>query len=380
MLSTMFMAAMAASSATAMLVPTEMADSVTGFSTDALAVNVVDPTNQILHLECTGCPVATKGDDDTTVWTFGPKNELFLNFKVEDNKIMLNGDGQFFPMESPEQSPRLVAAQIVNDEVAGVLPLGYALEVRTIQPANDETAEELLVAHFSIVDLAGMPVTVDTVVVTAINTADQGLMIAKIDTIPAERPTDLTGENCKTGLCRLRAALYARLQAFIDAARAKASSFSAGIFSGCAGSKGAKMGAHGGRPHGQGHHGQERPHWQQTGINRHHRHHPWARAVARVLYILVLPAALGIIGGLLTSMIGMLVGQAVIFLWIKFARGGRRGDEYERVEQQEDEVDSDDEDIDSEKANLIAADKMFDRYTDEPESAPPVYEEKEVKE
>lgn len=43
------------------------------------------------------------------------------------------------------------------------------------------------------------------------------------------------------------------------------------------------------------------------------------------LRFFIIPALLGVIGGLLASAVGMLVGQLIVLLWMRFARRGRRG-------------------------------------------------------
>lgn len=42
--------------------------------------------------------------------------------------------------------------------------------------------------------------------------------------------------------------------------------------------------------------------------------------VSRVLRFIVMPAALGILAGLAASALGMLIGQVVVFFWLRYRR------------------------------------------------------------
>jgi len=70
------------------------------------------------------------------------------------------------------------------------------------------------------------------------------------------------------------------------------------------------------RPHG-GHHGHH-------GHGYHLRHH-FFRGLVKGLMAILIPVMAGIAVGMTVSLLGLLAGRLVTFLWIKFARGGRRG-------------------------------------------------------
>ena len=110
---------------------------------------------------------------------------------------------------------------------------------------------------------------------------------------------------------------------------------------------------HEGHPHAQGerpHHGpdghpheeSERPHGHGDGPHAYgdripHHHHPHMHAhghgrhnkihrfIHRATHLFIIPALLGVVGGLTASAIGMVVGQTIVSLWFRFVRGGRRG-------------------------------------------------------
>jgi hypothetical protein len=58
---------------------------------------------------------------------------------------------------------------------------------------------------------------------------------------------------------------------------------------------------------------------------RHHRFHYFGHMLHQTLRFFVIPALLGVIGGLLASAVGMMVGQLISYVWLRFHRGGVRG-------------------------------------------------------
>lgn len=77
--------------------------------------------------------------------------------------------------------------------------------------------------------------------------------------------------------------------------------------------------------HGRPHH--MRPHGEHHG--GHHRHgyfgHHFLHAFAKGLVAVLIPIMAGITVGMTVSLLGLVVGRFIGFLWIKLARGGRRG-------------------------------------------------------
>lgn len=234
--------------------------------------------------------------------------------------------------------------------------LDFAWERLSPVTSADEPEKSILPIRFTILGLHGIPVKVDTVAIDLLQTPEH-TSIARIITIPFE---DTPGaQTCDTtskwSLCRVRAIIVARLQALMDAAKARASAATKGWGSenvskgqpegkGCGGrGRGPKMfggrppfhgppgshmpagphGPHGPHPH-HGPHGPHGPHHH----GRYHgprRFHRLGHMVHQTLRFFVIPALLGVIGGLMASAIGMLVGQCISYLWIRCHRGGVRG-------------------------------------------------------
>jgi hypothetical protein len=208
------------------------------------------------------------------------------------------------------------------------LLLGYALEVLPAVPFEHENgAVEIVSLQLTILDIEGAPVHVDTLQIDLVKSID-GLTLAKISNIPFSQSPGAA--ECATSLCRLRAIILARVRAMLEAAKARAHAAGAWIKSGCRGkNKGESRPAQsaGDRPHHQ-HHG-------------HHKMHRFANILRQTLRFFIIPALLGVVGGLMASAVGMLVGQALAYLWLRFHRGGqRRGVRVVEVAVSEDEKDA----------------------------------------
>lgn len=80
----------------------------------------------------------------------------------------------------------------------------------------------------------------------------------------------------------------------------------------------------------------------------------------------VIPVMIGVAAGMTASILGMLVGSCIAWLWIKFVRGGRRGTASVSAEESAVGLDSD------EKKRLMADEE--ETVNDEPL---PVYTESE---
>jgi hypothetical protein len=237
------------------------------------------------------------------------------------------------------------------------IQLDFAWERLPPISSADEPDISIIPIKFTILGLQGYPVKVDTIAIELLRTPEQ-TSIARIISIPFEdTPGAQTCDtNSKWSLCRLRAIIVARLQAIMEAAKARASSATKGWAGedgsedkpkdkGCGRGRGKGPGLFGGRPphgfggphggppngfHGPPHrgphgpHGGHGPHHHGQHYGNHHFHR-FGHMLHQTLRFFVIPAILGVIGGLMASAIGMLVGQCISYLWIRFHRGGVRG-------------------------------------------------------
>lgn len=197
----------------------------------------------------------------------------------------------------------------VENQDVGEYRLSFALE--RLEPVRSENEEEMLIpVRLTILAVGGESVKVDTVSIHLLQTAEE-LIIMDVGTIPFERtPGSGSCEGASSwSLCRLAAIVKARLATVMATAKAHAQN----------GWRGCHKHGLGGR---HGRHGQHKKHG-------HHRHHWRAYRIGHVIHqtirFFIIPALLGVIGGLMASAVGMLVGQIIVALWIRFRRGGRRG-------------------------------------------------------
>ena len=241
-----------------------------------------------------------------------------LEFGVDAaGELTLNGQSILPPNTAESSIPFVLTApqlRVEDGQKTRPIQLDFAWErlppVTTL--ANPEAT--LIPIKFTILGLQGYPVKVDTVAIHLLNSPEQNLIL-QITNIPFKDTPGATtcDTSSKWSVCRLRAIIAARLKEMYEAARSRAGAAKGwvkGQGKGCRGKFGRKGGP-GGMRH--GHHG-------------HHRHaHGFGRLLHQTLRFFVIPALLGVIGGLLASAIGMLVGHFIAYLWIRFHRGGRRG-------------------------------------------------------
>ncbi len=218
------------------------------------------------------------------------------------------------------------------------MQLDFAWERLAPVTSADDPDKSIIPTRFTILGLHGHPVKVDTLAIDLVQ-SPRSTAIARVANIPfADTPGASTCDTgAKWSLCRLRAIITARLQAIMEAAKEHAQAAHGWVKGGKGCGRG-KAGAHGGH----------RGHGHQMGKNGHHGHHYRAHRLGRMLYqtlrFFIIPALLGVIGGLMASAIGMLVGQLISYLWIRFHRGGHRGDVVRDIRVIEIVVDEDEKD------------------------------------
>lgn len=200
------------------------------------------------------------------------------------------------------------------------MPVGYALEVMPVVSPSDEPGADLLNVRFTVLDLESHPVPVDTVAITLIQDPEGELYIARteIEETAAE-PERLSWKKCQGNAKCLQQLLVARVRGLLAAAKERVLGMASNAGrKGCSKHKG-KMGA-------KGHHGPHKHHGhfdvENAGHLPHHMHHSphgaLAHTFSRIVNFIVFPAVLGVLAGLTASAIGMLVGQAVVFLWQRY--------------------------------------------------------------
>lgn len=169
--------------------------------------------------------------------------------------------------------------------------------------ATDDTGLSLTKIRFSILDLGGVPISIDTVALDMITTGDGLSYFAQshTETSPAH---PVPWQECRKEPKCLKALLVARLRWFLDSAKTgvKAATEKFSFMKGC-GSK-AKQAHH-------DYHGNS-------------RHSKFAHAFNQALHLIIVPAILGVLAGLVAIGTGMFAGQLIVFVWLRHRRQGAR--------------------------------------------------------
>ncbi|CEJ60099.1 hypothetical protein PMG11_08685 [Penicillium brasilianum] len=351
----------AAMGASAMLVIPEMEPQVEAVEDGFMNVHPMlleDIRHAVVDVPCRECPFREVDQEGAVSWTEGKSSSLMLDFSIEDNRLLANGQ-QIFPPVPP--SPVRAIQQLEDGEATEPMPVGYALEVMPLGSPDDTPGTDLLDVRFTILDLETHPVPVDTVAITLIQDPTGELYIAKTEiekTVPP--PERLSWKKCNGKAKCIQELLLSRVRGLFAAAhdRVLGQAGKGGRKKGCHGKgKGPMgMGGHHGppqhhddfpegappfpefedfamehhrggphHPHDEGDFGAEmsdRPPPPPHGHDGHHHppppHGAFAHTFSRVLRFIVVPAILGVIAGLTASAVGMLVGQAIIFLWQRY--------------------------------------------------------------
>jgi len=366
MMRTLGLSALAAGSASAIMLPPNMAVSASKHGPGALGA--VDPFSRLLEIKCPGCQYAQPDDSGKFVWTQGVENSLFANISVGSNPETLELNGvRFYPpqmpltasldspyvLQAPSNTPlkeiRKAPGQFSKLRLTGWSFLADKVHVT-------ESGEDIVTVHLSVKAVEQKPVEINDIAITALKNKQGHLMLLKTE----QEARPLPSEQCKTWplLCQWRATLNAKLEQMRGKFR---------------GGKCHKH-PHGARPSVAGHSEMEQrphhPHGHRPHPHKgHHHHRPHNRAlgkVAKFLLVVVIPLLVGTLVGMLVYALGLLIGSGIALLWVRLR--GRRN-QYSRIALDEDaEAPSQDEVDEAVEKEVV----YFD--------APPEYIEVEAKE
>ena len=249
--------------------------------------------------------------------------------------------------------------------------LGWALEVLPAVTNKAEPGKELYTLQFTVLDLKGVPIEVDSLKIDILKhtTLQEKTVVSIVKISPVSFSSTPGAKSCHNAsqwsICRLRAIIAARIHSMLEAAKAHAGAAKTWAKSGCKGNKGPfgqHKGPFGGHRGPKGDHRQlgnaeGRPHHGHHGPHRHG--HRLAHILRQTLRFFIVPALLGVVGGLVASAVGMLVGQFIVFMWTRFHHGGQRGN-IRYVEVATEATSSDDE----KDALIIEKDELPPQYSD----------------
>ena len=332
----------------------------------------LDHNKQVINLDCSTCPYALNSDrNGVHEWTADVASDLEMKFESDGKTLKFNGV-PFYPISKPTLPPTLFVSQSKkDDEVStmegynGNLRLSYSMEY------DEKKFEEnsLVTVVMTVMGLDGQMIKVDDVEIKAIKQADgtvssplfpsafqntrltiYQIKLHSITTIPSS--ASAPDAKCETILCRV----FTKILTGVNKAKAgahKMKCFCVKCFHKVTGHKFHKGDKHS-HPHlnsGEKHAGM--PHRRPDGtmelpshvhfkpghkFHNHHHHKGFFGRMALVLRttvkVVFVPILIGGAFGMAASAIGMLVGQMVVYLWMKF-RGTKREAAYQPVDTDE---------------------------------------------
>ncbi len=351
---------------TTLPVPTEVYDEI-----NTLQIAQIAQT-QNLKLECPGCPVRVfphwKGHHGETNIKTDIPSHLELDFSIAMpespdgvDRLLLNGF-ELYPESNPFQNT--LTATLLPDfhegrvnrphHIKGPRPhtaqnLGFGLQTRLIPSTDDDDDLDLVVVDLQIIEVGNVFVHgIPNVEIKLVKTPSGKLMIADVAAMASEntqKPPVDAQEECTTLFCRLMAMARERL----DRLRA---------------------GKHcGSRPD------QANPENDHIEVDMHpavnppqeYKHH-WGHLFKNIATHILLPVAIGVMAGVTASIIGMMVGTFLVYLWRTFVRRPSCARRQHRRHGGSSKAGQNEVAVDDEKSGLMA-------HQEEPDTPPAYVEE-----
>ena len=335
---------------------------------------IVDHNTQVINVDCSTCPYALNSDrNGVHEWTADVASDLEMKFETDGKVLKLNGV-QFYPKPSPTLPPLLSVSQKKKEgEVStmegyhGQLGMSWSIEFAA-KKFEDHTLVRLLM---TIMGLDGQMIKVDDIEIKVIKSDDgtvspqplpspppllklthPQLSLHSITLIPAS--PDAPDAKCENILCRFFTKILYNVNKVKTTAKGAVHKMKCFCVKCIHAITGHKQNHHP-HPHHEGgkHHGapSRRPdgtmelpshiHFKpEGGLKFHHHHHHksffgrMAMVLATTVKVVFVPILIGVAFGMAASAVGMLVGQAIVFVWMKF-RGNKREARYQRLESEE---------------------------------------------
>ncbi|KUJ09857.1 uncharacterized protein LY89DRAFT_740920 [Mollisia scopiformis] len=287
---------------------------------------------RVMEINCPGCPAIPELQGKMHMKQ--PPSMLKLNFSLsheDHDQLLLNGlplypiDPRSGVFMEPLTAPLMALTREKTWEQTSTPKLGYALSVHHPVAYSTQDQLDLVSIHLEIVEVgdkfvSGLP----GVEIKLLETPSGKLMIGDAQmTQPkseVSKPTD-NGQECTTILCKWRAIIADRLSK-LKGCGSKARPDGPHAFAGHTGHKK--------KPH-HGHHGRPGP---NRPFRHHHRHGSFARFLKGIVLHVFIPVLIGIMVGITASLVGMVAGHIVVFVWRTMFRRGQR-QQYIEVKQQE---------------------------------------------
>ncbi|KAK4697683.1 hypothetical protein P7C71_g451, partial [Lecanoromycetidae sp. Uapishka_2] len=305
-------------------------------SADNLLPTSLDRNSKTVNLDCSTCPYALNTNrNEGHEWTADVESDLEMKFDSDGKVLKFNGV-PFYPISDPTLPPILFVSQkkkegqVSNMEgFDGNLRISYSMEYdeKKFKDAS------LVTMTMTVMGLDGQMIRVDNLEIKAFKSPDGTLKLLSIT--PVTPSPDSPDAKCENVLCRVFTKLLTGVKKAKSSAKGaahKMKCFCVKCFHKLTGHKHPHhhKGMHG-VPHRRPDGNVELPshiHVKPAGQHGHHGHHHHHRGffgrmigVLRTTFkVVLIPILIGVAFGMAASALGMVVGQAIVFLWMKFRR------------------------------------------------------------
>ncbi|CAJ2503690.1 Uu.00g110840.m01.CDS01 [Anthostomella pinea] len=284
---------------------------------------------QSLELTCPGCPVrlGKDGPDDVKFSTDVPSH-LELDFMIDaehgTDRLMLNGfelypnsdpfTNSLFAHVQPEVSERrpshFKGARPVNAQA-----LGFGLQTQPVTTSDDEDGLELVMVELQIIEVGDVFVGgIPKVQVKLVKTPSDKLMIGAIETTEPDTPQN--NQECTSFLCKWKAMLAAKLRKPHGCGRRP------GSVKGSPPKESSKDASPEESAPQESAPQDASP--DEAGVpmdgSYDQTKHGMARIFRGIVTHVLLPVIIGVMAGVSISIIGMMVGTLIVFVWRTFFR------------------------------------------------------------
>lgn len=342
-----------------------------GFSGSGLQP-LIDPKGQRIRLPCPSCSSALKSvsfddveESDDLYWIQSETNtyDVVLDFQIsaDDERLELNGE-PIYPPHFHRDAYLRQGRSIYVDQVpantsnfrltsgeARRTPLEITASGLKIEPehAISEHCDAVIPLKFLIMGLE-RETTDFQIAIDLLMTGGGELLLLRVDNLtysgplslpPRPEPSPELSESKKCSIlppqmCKLRNMINAKLS-LTEPDHSKPCSDRHRRPSWLSDHQRPRF--HSSRPHNSPDEHYGRPHHMRpySGQREHHKIR-FLRAFARGVMAVLIPVMAGITVGLSVSFLGLVVGRLIGYLWIKFGRGGRRGEGSIALEEDED--------------------------------------------
>ncbi|KAI1451697.1 hypothetical protein F4805DRAFT_471461 [Annulohypoxylon moriforme] len=318
-------AGLAACTTNALLLPPEVSEADNRLAATLPVPVSADVANDArrLKLKCPGCQVHIPHHKMAKVMNDIPSH-LELDFSIEPtgsaDRLMLNGF-ELYPNADPFRNsltavvrpdvPRRQTKRPMHFKGPQNQPaqtLGFGMQTRPI--SNTEDSLELVLIDLDIIEVGEVFVDgIPNVQIKLVKTPTGQLMIGDIETMDSEtkqnNPMDKQ-EECTTMLCKWKAIIMQKLA-------------SLRLNKGCGGHRAHSKGQDQAKQEGSVN---VLPLNDNDGHPPSHRERNWGLLFKNIASHILLPVAIGLLAGVAASILGMMVGTFVVFLWRLVARRG----------------------------------------------------------